>query len=107
MAVYKRTYKDETVIVAINNTTNVQTVTVEIKDLPKNKQLKGQLHEGSVKERNGEYTFVVEAEQAEIYAITNKTGLSRSTYLTIGIGIIGLGFLLTIILRKMKRKKVE
>lgn len=105
MAVYKRTYKDETVIVAINNTTDVQTVTVEIKDLPKNKQFKGQLHESSVKERHGEYTFVVEAEQAEIYAITNSTRLSMSTYLSIGIGIIGLGFLLTIIMWKMKRKK--
>ena len=75
MAVYKRTYKNDTIVVAINNTTDQQTVSLDENDLPLDMELKGLLADGSVKESKGKYSLIIDSEQAEIFSISEKQGL--------------------------------
>lgn len=78
MAVYKRTYKDETLIIAINNSTKQQTVVIDKNDLPLDMELKGILADCKVKEHNGKYSIIIDSEQAEIFSIAEKKGLNFS-----------------------------
>ncbi len=100
MAVYKRSYLDETIIVAINNTTKSQTVILDNKDLPLNKELTGLLEGIIVSESGGKYKIEVISESSEIFIISVKSNLNISYFLAISVVLLAF---IVIILFRFKR----
>jgi len=88
MAVYKRSYKNETIVVAINNTLETQKVVLE-DELEKGKELIGLLGEETVQSNGNQYTIILESEQTAIYTLADKKGLNWF-YLGILTAICGL-----------------
>jgi len=76
MLVYKRDYQEESIVIAINNTSATQTVTLTDEQLREDEELRGLLNGDLVRENNGSYDIVLDREVAEIYALTDKTGLN-------------------------------
>lgn len=74
--IFKRTFENETVIVAINNTSVSQKVLIPATEITDNKELRGLITGDSFKEENGEYEFIIDREVAEVYEIKEKTGLN-------------------------------
>ncbi|MGM9923999.1 MAG: alpha-amylase family glycosyl hydrolase [Bacillus sp. (in: firmicutes)] len=102
MVVYKRTYKSETIVVAINNSAKTQHITLTEQDLAGKRELRGLLAGDLVREDGGEYKIVIDREEAEIYALTEKTGLNIGYIATIaGVWIIFALFIIVV----MKRSK--
>lgn len=103
LTLYKRTYGDETVIVAINNTSEAKKIALD-KGIEKGKQLKGLLAGELVNSGNNEdgYTFKLESGQSEIYEFVNEKSDNRLV-LSIVIGIIVI--LLVFLVLRFKRTK--
>jgi hypothetical protein len=76
MAVYANTYKDETTIVALNNSSQNQTVEISSDLIAPNKQLFGLFEGELIKEKNGTYVIQINQEQAEIFVVQNHTGIN-------------------------------
>ncbi|SFA79186.1 MULTISPECIES: alpha-amylase family glycosyl hydrolase [unclassified Bacillus (in: firmicutes)] len=104
MAVYKRVYKDEIAVVAINNTTKTQKVTLKEKDLAPDKELRGLLGDDLVRSDNGEYRLVIDREKAEVYFIAEKTGLNIP-YLAVMATVYAAFITFIILIWKRSRKK--
>jgi len=102
LTVYKRTFADETVIVAINNTSEAKKVSLE-EDINKGEQLKGLLAGDLVQSGNKKdgYTIQLESGQSEIYEIVNQKSDNR---LFIGI-VIGVITILLFLFLRLKRTK--
>ncbi|UOY92110.1 alpha-amylase family glycosyl hydrolase [Ectobacillus sp. JY-23] len=75
MSVFKRVYKEEVIITAINNTDKTQTVELTHEQLEGNKELRGLLQDDLVRDNNG-YKLVIDREQANVYALAEKSGLN-------------------------------
>ncbi|RFU67558.1 alpha-amylase family glycosyl hydrolase [Bacillus sp. V59.32b] len=105
MAVFKRTYEDETVVVAINNTSKSQTVTLNEGDLAKNQELRGLLENDLVRSKGDSYTIILDREKTEVYALADKSGLNIP-YIII-MGVVYAAFIVFIILvwKRSKRRK--
>ncbi|MEH6944760.1 alpha-amylase family glycosyl hydrolase, partial [Bacillus sp. JJ722] len=102
MLVYKRSYKSEVIVVAINNSSKTQHVTLTEKELDENKELRGLLAGDLVREEDGKYKLVVKREEAEIYALAEKTSI-KIGYIS---GIVGVWVVFAIfIFIVMKRSK--
>jgi hypothetical protein len=77
MGIFKRTYKDQTVVVAINNSSKTQTVELDAADLAENKELKGLLTKDLVRsDESGTYKLALNREESEIYLLKDKSGLN-------------------------------
>ena len=103
MAVYKRSYKGETLVVAINNTTKAQTVSLDKNDLPLNMELTSLLTEERVKESNGKYSLTIDSEQVEIFNVSEKTGMTLPISVTIALIVSILLGIIILILRRIKK----
>lgn len=75
LAVYKRMYKNEVIVVVINNTSKTQNVTLSSELIENNKELRGLLAGDLVREDDRKYEIVIDREKAEIYALADKTGI--------------------------------
>ncbi len=94
MAIYKRTYKDETTIIALNNTTEKQIVPLREEDIGTGMELAGVLNGDLVKVNQGQYTFVINPEESEIYLVKPATGLNYFTlFVSIGIFVVFIMFI--------------
>ncbi|MGE6260230.1 alpha-amylase family glycosyl hydrolase [Heyndrickxia sporothermodurans] len=77
MIVYKRQYKDETNIVAINNTGQTQVVKLTTDQINNNKEeFRGLLNGGVVRAEKGTFKLALERETSEIYNVVDKTGIN-------------------------------
>ncbi|MGQ4665568.1 alpha-amylase family glycosyl hydrolase [Metabacillus halosaccharovorans] len=76
MIIFKRSYQDESLIVAINNTTETQKVKIPAAEIAENNKLEGLLTGDTFEEENDEYEFIIDREIAEVYEIKGKTGLN-------------------------------
>lgn len=76
MIIFKRSYHDETVIVAINNSSKSQKVNIPANEIAEDKKLQGLLNGDVFQEENNNYEFIIDRELAEIYEIKEKTGLN-------------------------------
>ncbi len=85
LSVFKREYENETLIVAINNTGETQKVTIPVDELDPEKELSGLLAGDMSRAADGEFTIILDREEAEVYALTEKTGIN---YAFIGAMII-------------------
>ena len=77
MTVFKRQYKDETLIVAINNSNKTQKVTIPAEELDRNKELRGLLEGGLARAEEEKFSLILDREQAEVYALTEKVGVNK------------------------------
>jgi alpha-amylase len=101
MAIFKRTYEEETSVIAINNTTSVQTVAITEEHLQVDQQLNGLLTDTVVRYKNNKYEVELAAETAEIYVLGEKTtDITKHLYL-----IIPLLAIISFIFYIMKRNR--
>ncbi|MFS0782915.1 alpha-amylase family glycosyl hydrolase [Bacillus sp. 1P06AnD] len=105
MAVYKRAYKNEVIITAINNTSKTQNVTLSSKDLADHMELRGLLAGDLVREKDGKYTIIINREESEIYALADKTGINKGFIGAILSVWIVFAIFILIIMKRSKRKR--
>jgi alpha-amylase len=76
MAVFKRTFENETTVIAINNTSKTQKVHLDEKQLAPNKELRGLLAGDLVRSDKDGYDIILDRETSEIYVLAPKSGLN-------------------------------
>ncbi|WP_226670551.1 alpha-amylase family glycosyl hydrolase [Metabacillus litoralis] len=76
MVIYKRSYQEESVIIAINNSSKSQNVSIPASEIAEDKKLQGLLTGDAFQEENNQYEFILDRELAEVYEIKEKTGLN-------------------------------
>ncbi|MGM0902386.1 MAG: alpha-amylase family glycosyl hydrolase [Bacillota bacterium] len=103
MAVFKREYEDEISVIAINNTSGTKNVTVPADDLKDNMELRGLLAGDLVRSNEGSYHLVLDREEAEIYVLSERTGINIA-YLSAMLVVVLL-FIIFIILLKRRAKR--
>lgn len=75
MSVFKRTFEDETIFIAINN--DVKSQAVQLSDIEPEKRLRGVLGDNLARENNdGTYTVGIPRESVEVYMIEDDTGFN-------------------------------
>ncbi|MFD1850042.1 alpha-amylase family glycosyl hydrolase [Oceanobacillus bengalensis] len=104
MSVFKRTYEDETLFIAINNDSESQYI--RLSDIEPGMELRGYLGDNLVREEdNGEYRIGIPRESVEVYKLQSYSGFNW--------GLIGLAggimavFIFGIIYLSRKQKKRE
>jgi len=105
MNVYKRTYKDETLYVAINNGSESQSVTVP--GIDSDMQLNGLLGDNLVREtKDGEFKIGIPRETAEVYTVEEDSGIN---WLFIGfiLSVMGVFIIAVIYLSRKQKKRSE
>ena len=103
MIIFKRSYQDETLIVAVNNTTETQKVKIPAAEIAEDKKLEGLLTGDTFEGENNEYEFILDREIAEVYEIKEKTGLNIP-FISVFI-IVPTLFILFLILAYKRGKK--
>ncbi|AGK52691.1 alpha-amylase family glycosyl hydrolase [Bacillus sp. 1NLA3E] len=108
MTVYKREYKGEVTVVAINNTSKSQKVILDTDQLPKDKELRGYLNGDLVKSKNGKYQIIIDRDVAEVYELAEKSGLNIPYLIAMGIVyLLFIGFLFILIKRSRKKRQTK
>lgn len=102
--VYKRTYVDETVVIAINSTSQAQTLVLD-EEIETGKELQGLLAGGLVNQDESGYTIHLESGQSEIYELVDQQKDNRLTTVTLMASIILLLLILFIWFNRSKRNK--
>ncbi|WP_163529752.1 alpha-amylase family glycosyl hydrolase [Halobacillus ihumii] len=102
LAVFKRTYKDETMVIAINNST--ETRVANLTNLPEDMQMRGLMLDGLVRPSDqGVYKLGMERETADVFVIEPNDGLN---WAFIGFaGGIFLLFVVGVIVVSVKNKR--
>ena len=99
MAVYKREYQEETSVVAINNTTETQTVAIPAEKLAAgadHKELRGMLNGDLVRDKDKQYTMTIDRDESEVYVLSKKSGINL--FYLISLGVVLLSFFVFLIL---------
>ncbi|WP_077211153.1 alpha-amylase family glycosyl hydrolase [Bacillus dakarensis] len=102
MAVYKREFEDETVVVALNNSTFSQSVTIT-SELEDNMELRGLLNGDLVRSAEGQYQIILDRDEAEIYLLAEKTGVNIP--LIAATSSVAVGFVIFLILLKIRSRR--
>ncbi|MCA1031016.1 alpha-amylase [Bacillus timonensis] len=76
MAVFKRTYEGQTMLIAINNTTETQKAEISSEQLEPNMQLKGLLENDLTRGNDEGYSIILEREMTEVYLLEENTGIN-------------------------------
>lgn len=104
MAVYKRVYQDETAIIAINNTSESQNVTLNKEHIEGGKELRGMLNGDLVRSNDdNQYDLIIDRDEAEIYVLANKSGIN----LTLIGSLVVVYILFTIFIIKVRKRRKE
>ena len=104
MLVFKRVYQDETVIVAINNTTKSQGVVLPSAELQDGKELSGLLNGDLVKSKNKQYHLIIDRDQAEIYVLKNQSGINLPL-ISANLAVVAAFVLFLILIMKRRNRK--
>ncbi len=103
MSVFKRYNDNETIYIAINNDEEMREVTIT-DNIGEEKQLHGLLSDMIVRENDGEYTFEIKRETAEVFIIEDDTGINW-LFVSVIVGIPVVFFLFMVyIVRKGKTR---
>ncbi|WP_042455228.1 alpha-amylase family glycosyl hydrolase [Neobacillus dielmonensis] len=106
MVVYKREYKGDTTVIAINNTRKSQNVTLTSDQLEGDKELRALLSDNVVRSQNGQYTLIIDRDNSEIFYLADKTGLNMP-YITVTIvAILLILVFLFLIIKRGKQNRV-
>ncbi|OMP67187.1 hypothetical protein BTO28_09010 [Domibacillus epiphyticus] len=103
MSVFKRQYKDETLIVAINNTGETKKVTIPAEELDPDKELRGLLAGDMSRAADGGFTLILDREEAEIYALAEKTGINFAFIGAMAVVYVTFMIFLYIVWKRGKR----
>ncbi|WHY68331.1 alpha-amylase family glycosyl hydrolase [Neobacillus sp. SuZ13] len=102
MVVYKRVYKGETSIIAINNSSKSQSVTLTNDQIEDGKELRGLLGGDKVTNNDNKYMIILDRDNSEVYVAAEKSGINFP--LIAGLVVVYLLFFLFLMkLRKNKR----
>ncbi|AZB42321.1 alpha-amlyase [Bacillus sp. FJAT-42376] len=94
MTVFKRTYKGETAVIAINNSDQTAKVKIPSDQLAKAKELNGYINGEMVKEKGGKYELILNRETAEVFKMEDPTGPHYGIIAaTVSVPILFIGFL--------------
>ncbi len=99
MTIYKREYQEEMSVVAINNTTETQTVTIPVEKLvenAENMELRGMLNGDLARGKDRQYVLTIDRDESEIYVLSEKSGINI-VYL-VSFGVVLLSFIAFLIL---------
>jgi len=107
MIVYKRVYKGETSVVAINNSTKSQKVVLTDKQLSDGKELRGLLGGDLVRSRDHKYILIVDRDNSEIYVLAEKSGVNIPLIVSLSIVFILALIFLFLIIKRGKNKVIE
>ncbi|WLR42919.1 alpha-amylase family glycosyl hydrolase [Bacillus carboniphilus] len=106
MTIFKRTLKDETVFIAINNTSKDQVVDLSSDVIEEEKQLQGLLEDDIIKVNNGKLPVSLERETAEIYEVVDEVGINISFILVIiSVPVLFILFLFVVKRRSLKNEE--
>ena len=105
MAVFKRETKDQTMIVAINNSSKTKTIQLDSALFENNQELRGKLNTDLVREQDGVYGITLERETAEVYLVEEESGLNIG-FLAILI-LIPISFVVFLIVAKKKGRQTN
>jgi hypothetical protein len=107
MGIFKRTYGDQTLVIAINNTSESQKVQLSEDELAENSELKGLLTADLVRiDKDGNYTIIVDREESEVYSLKQKSGLNYPYLLALGtVYVLFLLFIYLVWKRGRKKKQ--
>ncbi|WP_042147141.1 alpha-amylase family glycosyl hydrolase [Paucisalibacillus sp. EB02] len=93
-SVFLRTYEDEQILIAINNTTENQEVVLTDEELPTNSKLVAKLGEDTIMKSDYGYVLHLPKETSEIYVVkeVEKEDMTSSSniwyYLVTGLGVV-------------------
>lgn len=77
MSLFKRTYGDETVYVAVNNDSKSHAVEIEGEALNENVELRGMLHDDTIRQnKDGKFLIGMERESSEVFIIKPNLGFN-------------------------------
>ncbi|MCM3570032.1 alpha-amylase family glycosyl hydrolase [Neobacillus mesonae] len=107
MMVYKRMFKGETAVVAINNSSESQKVTLTADQLESGKELRGLLAGDIVRDHKGQYILIMDRDNSEIYALTDKSGINFTLIGSLIAVYILVFIFLYFIIKRRKRNKIE
>ncbi|RFU62160.1 alpha-amylase family glycosyl hydrolase [Peribacillus glennii] len=105
MAIFQRTYGDETVFIAINNTSKTQTVTLDKGIIEEGKELRGLLTGDLVRSKGDKYTIVLDREIAEVYALADKSGLNVPYLVIMGAVYTAFAVFIILIWKRARRNR--
>jgi hypothetical protein len=102
MAVYKRIYKDETAIIAINNTSESQNVTLSNEQIEGGKELRGMLNGDLVRSNDDDqYDLIIDRDEAEVFVLAKKSGIN----LPLVGSLVAVYILFTLFIIKVKKRR--
>lgn len=105
MSVFKRTYEDNTIYIAINNDSESQTVAVT--DVDSGMQLNGLLGDNIVREtKDGEFKIGIGRETAEVYIVEDDKGINW-VFIGFILGIFFLFIFAVIYLSRKQKKRTD
>lgn len=101
-SVYKRVYENETTVIAINNTTKTQTISISASELADEKELRGLLNGGLVRSTDQEYVITIDRDMSEIFVLGEKTGINISYILAMSSVLLAFTIFMVLVWRKSK-----
>ncbi|MFE4426958.1 alpha-amylase family glycosyl hydrolase [Peribacillus butanolivorans] len=104
-AVFKRVYGDETIVVAMNNTTETQSIILTDKELEKNKELRGMLNGDLVRSKDNSYSIVIDRETTEVYTLSPKSIINIPYLFVIGLVLVIFGIFIALVIKRSKRNQ--
>ncbi|MFC3883686.1 alpha-amylase family glycosyl hydrolase [Bacillus songklensis] len=104
MVIYKRQYKGETAVIAINNTSKTQIIDLGTKQLGEEKELRGLLEDDIIRPAKEGYRIALDREKANIYVLADKTGLNMKFVVAL---VVVYGAFMTFIYLAWKRGRAR
>lgn len=105
MTIFKRTLGAETIVVAINNTSKTQAITLHSSFLVSNKELRGLLNGDLVRSKGDTYKIVLDREQAEIYTLTNKSTINIPYFIVLFFVLAVFALFIVLVIKRSEQKK--
>lgn len=103
MSLFKRTYQDESVYVAINNDSESRELTID--SLGPDKQLRGLLNDNLVRENEqSEFQIGIPRESSEVYIVEENSGINW-WFIGVIIGIFVIFIVAVIYLTRLQKKR--
>lgn len=105
---FKRTYQDETTVIVINNSSESRNIAIHADELADDKELRGLLTNDLVKSNDHQYNIFIDREEAEIYVLSQKSGINMP-YVVATVIVWGafIAFIIAVWRRSKKKRSQE
>lgn len=105
MTVFKRVYQGETSVVAINNTTETQTVAIPAEKRTASadhKELRGMLNGDLVREKDNQYMMTIDRDESEIYVLSKESGINFLYLISLGVVLLAFFAFLILVFKRSR-----